>query len=267
MWYQRTVKKFKHLANLDPQDVVLLITGSGTAAIESVISGIQGSMGVATDGEFSGRIGRTIEHYSKESDKPEHLWHVQYETAESKLNDIQPNKHGLTLVDCVSSFPYYDVPECADVWVTVNSKQLGGIPILGIVVLKKRALDYLAPPTPTYLSLARHFEYYTANRQTPNTPAIPAIIDLYDALSHFDLSAFRHKIKDRQEAAQSALGPPIGEGPVLTYTPQRIHPMAIEQWRLYVTKAGNPQLFLWSGSDVQYSRFFAVNTHHHSYAT
>ena len=234
---------------------IFFITGSGTAANEVMLHSFNEQLNVVTKGHFSQRITEYLWMYDKVNWLSEYVVGVQYETSESKYYGDFTGSIA-TLSDCVSAFPYYK-PN-ADIWTTVNSKQLGGSPGLGIVVVKKNMFynGLLKPVDASYMSLGK-YKLLSEKRQTPHTPAITLMEELFDILQEFDLDKHRRMIDTRRDRLVNIFGEDeiIGEGPVLTIKNSLKSGELQRQFNLY-NNGGNPQIFLWSGTDKQYEQFY-----------
>lgn len=239
--FHTVTRKLLCLAGLDAErDCALLVTGSGTLANEIVISSLKGAIDVCTQGDFSSRLVNTASQYTKEA--PKFSVGVQYETGESHFNEQQA-----FFMDCVSAFPYYELPANSRIMTTVSSKQLLSTTGLSIIFIRdyKTISDFVLPAQPTYLSLMRYIDYYDKD-QTPNTPAITAISDLNTQLAIFDKIHARMSIDMYRRKLTTLLGHQnfsiLGEGPVLTLNlPQNPIP-SID----FYMNSGRPQAFLWS---------------------
>ena len=245
--YAELQKRLLVCAGLNPEtDTVIVLTGSGTLANEVVIYSSYGVNVPESGGMFAGRIEAMANlHHRKNLMSP--LFGVLYETGISKLND--PSYWNFA--DCISAWPYYDIPRGVDVATCVNSKQLGapcGLSFIFIRNLRINIQNYFRPPQHTYLSLARYVEY-AENHQTPNTPAISLIEQTLLALP-FNVESLRKKIDARRafltEAADKYGVGHTGEGPVLTFT-KKLN-TSIDLYG----NSGTSQVFLWSGTDSQY---------------
>ena len=198
---------------------MVVITGSGSAANEAVIcSAIRPEETVLSlvTGEFGRRLGeisaiynpKTVVHAQDWGTPLDIAWvedylashHVDWITMvhdETSTGELQPvkdvgaicKKYGVKLfVDAVSSFMVdpLDLVECNITFMSTSSgKALGMSPGLSLVVGRKDAFEALRqyPVRNYYLSLARHYDFFTQKLQTPNTPAIALFIALNEALN------------------------------------------------------------------------------------
>jgi aspartate aminotransferase-like enzyme len=243
--YDDLCNAFKDKFNLPEDIIVLPITGSGTLALEILINSLDIKFKHEfTDEEFGSRLEK-INHQEKGN---EGTAYVHYETSISKLNSIEKS-NGITLLDAVSSFPYYDIPSNVDAWVTVNSKQLGCNPGLSFIIIKKSLLSKVKPVEFSYLSLQRYLDYGMLN-QTPNTPAISLMQETLEKIQTFDIDAFRKKIDKRRKQMHKVFDTNTGDGPVYTIEDNSYNDIK-NVFGLYGKK--NIQIFLWSGTDKDYN--------------
>lgn len=250
--FRETSDKFKQLAGLSEKDLVLFVSGSGTLANEIVISSLKEGLALRTEGDFSNRLQKTSSEYWGRGDV---LSGVQYETGISLLNDMTK----ITFSDSISAFPYYNFPKDAKVITTVGSKQLGSETGLSIITIRdwEENINLFQKEDFSYLSLMKYANKAKIN-QTPNTPAIHALIDLNTKISAAlrvgAIDILRYKIdtcRDLLEAFCDSRGYKYkGNGPVFTFESGCL-PKHIEN-SLY-GNSGNPQMFLWDCeiSDVE----------------
>ena len=240
---------FKKAFTISDEYNILAITGSGTVALETVLNSIKPNIKHEfVDAEFGKRM--KLVNHSEEGN--EGIAYPLYETSISRYQDIK--KQGkLKIVDAVSAFPYYDIPDDADIWVTVNSKQIGCNPGLSFIGIKKSAMEFVKEEEFSYLSLKRYLNYKD-QLQTPNTPAIALMQETLEHLKDFDLPAFRRMIDSRRERLEKLFGKySIGDGPVMTIESNPTVNKIKKIYNLYGKH--NTQIFLWSGSEMQYEKF------------
>jgi 2-aminoethylphosphonate-pyruvate transaminase len=198
----------------------VLMTASGTAAVESMVAALvpkHGRLLIAENGVYGERIAQICAQYSiaherligdwmqpidvaavaaRLSDAEArftHLAAVHHETTTGRLNDLKGlcalcRKFGIgLLVDAVSSFGAEAI-EFADeslfaVAATAN-KCLHGVPGAAFVIARREALESAASRT-YYLDLGRLMRLQEA-RNTPFTPAVHAYYALVEALREFE---------------------------------------------------------------------------------
>jgi 2-aminoethylphosphonate-pyruvate transaminase len=199
----------------DADWAIALMTGSGTAAVESMITSLvprDGKLMIIENGVYGERMRRIAERYAipcatvtqpwlaaidyaavdaaLAADKEiSHIAVVHHETTTGRLNDLAPlgeicRRHGVTvLLDAVSSFaaeaiPFDSVPIAA--CAATANKCLHGVPGTCFVVTSRRALE-TAHPRNLYLDLGA---YVTAQDSsgTPFTQSIQTFYALDEAL-------------------------------------------------------------------------------------
>jgi 2-aminoethylphosphonate-pyruvate transaminase len=207
---------------LRPEEwTAVLMTGSGTAAVESMMAGVvpeNGRVLVVENGVYGERIAQMCAQYRISHDRvvgswmeaPDvravaarvdaaarngepftHLAVVHHETTTGRLNDLGPLSElcrardlGL-LLDAVSSFgaEALDFSQLTAVAATAN-KCLHGVPGVSFVMVRRTALARAASRT-YYLDLGR-LARLQDQRNTPFTPAVHAYYALVEALREFE---------------------------------------------------------------------------------
>ena len=203
---------------LDPAEwTVVLITASGTGAVESMVASLVPATGrvlSAENGVYGERIAQICAQYAipcqrvvgdwmqaldmnalakqAEAVRCTHLAVVHHETTTGRLNDLRPlgelcRSRGLSLlVDAVSSFGAEAIdfgdPSLAAVAGTAN-KCLHGVPGVSFVLVRRTALASAHRRT-YYLDLGR-LAQLQEQRNTPFTPAVHACYALLEALREF----------------------------------------------------------------------------------
>lgn len=192
----------------------VLMTGSGTAAVESMIAGLvpeNGKLLVIENGVYGERITQIASQYRIAHEALKHEWmqapdleriaarldaggftHVaviHHETTTGRLNDLQAlaavcRARGVRLlVDGVSSFAAESIDfadsSIAAVAATAN-KCLHGVPGASFVMVRREALKQAASRT-YYLDIARLAKLQD-QRNTPFTPSVHAYYALVEAL-------------------------------------------------------------------------------------
>jgi 2-aminoethylphosphonate-pyruvate transaminase len=207
---------------LDPQRwTVVLITGSGTAAVESMIAALvpeRGRLLVVDNGVYGERIEQIATRYridhavvrcdwmqapdldaikvmldARLDAEPTftHVAVVHHETTTGRLNDLSAvaalcRARGLKLlVDGVSSFGAEAIAfdESVDAVAAAANKCLHGVPGASFVVVRRAALE-AAVSRAYYLDLVRLAQLQD-QRNTPFTPAVHAYYALVEALREF----------------------------------------------------------------------------------
>ena len=196
----------------------VVITGSGTAANEAILSSVvgDGAILILSNGEFGGRLHKTSVIHNKKTHLIEMTWGiafdlpqiatylathkidvvamVHHETCSGMLNplaqigDLVKASGALFVVDGVSSVgaEVIDMEACNIAFMSSSSsKALGSYPGLSFVVGQKKQfkrLKYYAAKT-AYLNLATFYAFLKTHSQTPNTPAVPLFFALDQALT------------------------------------------------------------------------------------
>ncbi|AGI68598.1 2-aminoethylphosphonate--pyruvate transaminase PhnW [Octadecabacter antarcticus 307] len=197
----------------------VVITGSGTAANEAILSSVvgKGAILILSNGEFGDRLHRTSLIHNQQTHLIEAPWGtpfdlnqieaylaahkidviatVHHETCSGMLNPLADigalsKAHGaLFVVDGVSSVgaEVIDMEACNIAFVSSSSsKAIGSYPGLSFVVGRKKhfkRLKHHAAKT-TYLNLATFYAFLKNHSQTPNTPAVPLFFALEQALTN-----------------------------------------------------------------------------------
>ncbi len=197
----------------------VVITGSGTAANESILSSVVGNKNILilSNGEFGERLfsisriynentfllrfpwGKAfdlskIQHYLS-CNKIDILMMVHHETSSGIVNSLEKvgelsNAYGaLFMVDCVSSagsqkidMEKYKIAYCS----SSSSKAISSYPGLSFVIGKKTEFEKLKqlPIKSGYLNLYKLYSFNKTLSQTPNTPAVPLFYALEQALDN-----------------------------------------------------------------------------------
>jgi 2-aminoethylphosphonate-pyruvate transaminase len=198
----------------------VLMTGSGTAAVESMIAALvpeQGRLLVVENGVYGERIAQIAKQYRidyevvrhdwmsapdldaiagrLDSAKPRftHLAVIHHETTTGRLNDLAgladlcAERHVGLLVDGVSSFGAealdFAHPALVAVAATAN-KCLHAVPGAAFVIARSSALERAASRT-YYLDLGR-LAKLQAQRNTPFTPSVHAYYALVEGLRELE---------------------------------------------------------------------------------
>lgn len=206
------------VAGLDATShAAVVVTGSGSAANESVLSSVVprgGRVLVISNGEFGERLAITSEIFQT-TDSIRHGWNeridlarveealsanhydlvamVHHETSSGRLNPVEAvaalcQKHNTQLfVDAVSSFSADELNLKApgiSFMTTSAGKALAAYPGVSVVIGRISAFDALenVRAHSQYLDLHRHYCKLRDKSQTPNTPAVPLFLALDAAL-------------------------------------------------------------------------------------
>ncbi|MCK4937612.1 MAG: alanine--glyoxylate aminotransferase family protein [Methanosarcinales archaeon] len=208
--------KLFEIRNTDNYRAVV-ITGSGTAANESILSSVVGDKNILilSNGEFGERLYNIskvhnkntsllkfdwgeifdlekIETYLKDNDV-DIISMVHHETSSGRLNSIEDIGalsriyDTMFIVDCVSSAgaEVIDLEKCnISFCSSSSSKAIGSYPGTSFVIGKKDEFENLKnmPVKTTYLNLYKFYHFISSVSQTPNTPAVPLFFAFEQAL-------------------------------------------------------------------------------------
>lgn len=234
---------------LDPAEwAAVLMTGSGTAAVESMIAALvpqDGKLLVIENGVYGERITQIATQYGIAHDVLKHEWmqapdlaqiaahldaggysHVaviHHETTTGRLNDLGAiadvcRARGVKmLVDGVSSFGAEAIDFAGgviDAVAATANKCLHGVPGAAFVIVRRDALAKAASRT-YYLDLGRLAKLQD-QRNTPFTPSVHAYYALVEALREFDEAGgwrARHAhykaLADQAQTGLAARGMPL----------------------------------------------------------
>jgi 2-aminoethylphosphonate-pyruvate transaminase len=244
-------RKLLAVYELDPEQwIAVLLSGSGTAAVESMLTTLvpeEGKVLIVENGVYGERMAQIAGRYGVDHGIVRHEWleevdfsavaarldepgftHVavvHHETTTGRLNDLAGldrlcRERGVgMLVDGVSSFGAewidFDSPSTAAVAATAN-KCLHGVPGVAFVVVRRDQLDH-ATARSYYLDLTRLAQLQD-RRDTPFTPAVHACYALAEALAeHAEFggwAARRTTYQKRAERVADALAS-LGAYPLL----------------------------------------------------
>lgn len=220
----------------------VVITGSGTAANEAMLSSVvgQGHILILSNGEFGERLHKTSQIHNADSHLIEVPWgqpfdldHIEaylrsrktaviamvhHETCTGMLNPLErigalARAHGAVfIVDGVSSVGAepVDMEGCNIAFCSSSSsKAIGSYPGLSFVVGRKDQFEKLKHhrAKTTYLNLATFYAFLTSRTQTPNTPAVPLFFALEQALANILAEGVANRFaKIRRRAHELRLG-------------------------------------------------------------
>jgi 2-aminoethylphosphonate-pyruvate transaminase len=197
----------------------VVITGSGTAANEAMLSSVVGNQNVLilSNGEFGERLHAISQIHNESTSLLQFPWGdsidleivntylqshrvdfialVHHETSSGMLNPLAAigalarANGAVLLVDCVSSVGAESIDMERDniaFCSSSSSKAIGSYPGLSFVIGKTDEFEKLRtlPAKSAYLNLYRFFEFSTGRSQTPNTPAVPLFFALDQALAN-----------------------------------------------------------------------------------
>lgn len=213
----------------------VVITGSGTAANESILSSVVGKKNILilSNGEFGERLFNISNVHNKNTFLLKFQWGekfdlekieaclkknkidivamVHHETSSGMLNPLEEigtllKAYGVMyIIDCVSSSSaeVIDMEKCHIAFCSSSSsKAIGSYPGLSFVVGKIEEFEKLKvlPAKTTYLNLYKFYHFINTVSQTPNTPAVHLFYALEQALINIlnkGVSSRCAKIKSR----------------------------------------------------------------------
>lgn len=195
----------------------VVITGSGTAANESILSSVVGDKNILilSNGEFGERLFNISKIHNKNTSLLKFEWGkklnlekietylenndvdiismVHHETSSGRLNSIEDIGklsriyNTMFIVDCVSSAgaEVIDLEKCnISFCSSSSSKAIGSYPGISFVIGNKEEFERLKnmPVKTTYLNLYKFYQFISNVSQTPNTPAVPVFFAFEQAL-------------------------------------------------------------------------------------
>jgi 2-aminoethylphosphonate-pyruvate transaminase len=208
------------LFNLNPEEYhSVIVTGSGTAANEAVLSSVVAHkhIVVIANGEFGERIYEISKLHNKNTHLLSFGWAnpmdlakieeylknnhvdivavVHHETSIGMLNPIEKigeltkKYHTMFLVDAVSSAgaDEINITKSNISFITTSAaKALASLPGISVVVGKISAFEAIKnnPQKTMYLHLPKFYEYSIKYAQTPNTPAVYLFYGLNQAIEN-----------------------------------------------------------------------------------
>ena len=197
----------------------VVITGSGTAANESMLSSVVGDKNILilSNGEFGERLHNISKVYNTNTHLLNFAWGesfdlkkietylkqhnidviamAHHETSSGMLNPLEEigtlckKHHALFLVDCVSSagaevidMEKHHIAFCS----SSSSKAIGSYPGLSFVMGRINEFEKLEslPTKSVYLNLYKFYSFIKNHSQTPNTPAVHLFYALEQSLEN-----------------------------------------------------------------------------------
>jgi aspartate aminotransferase-like enzyme len=254
--YRDTVSALKETYHLQDFDL-LFLPGGGTLGVESVISSSRSPIQiVGCDGVFKNRWTEMADLYNPRKSGEDIEMSCHLETSVSQYQDL-----GTPILDVVSSFPYYSIPDTCDVFVLASNKQLNALAGLAIVGIRKsKSEKYFQSSELSYLSLSRYYES-AAHDELPSTVGTYLFDSLLQGAQNFNLENHRSQIDDICSEFVNVFGAEmfVGDlrGPVLTIRGEAISREIATRWCLYEKPAPihSFQIFTYSSSVDNYMRF------------
>ena len=214
--------KLRRIFRATPQHTTVMITGSGTAAMECAIASTvprDGKILVIANGAFGERLCEIATVHDMDAVVLRHEWGelvdpgdveraleehpdiavvamIHHETSVGLLNPVTEvgalcrRFDALLVVDCVSSLGAEDIDvvrDNIDVCFASANKSLHAVSGAGFLCVAPRVWDKIAdiPPRSYYLDLQRYRRYIEELAQTPFTPAVSTYFALDAACGEF----------------------------------------------------------------------------------
>ena len=253
--YKEVDQLFKTTFNL--KDFTLLfLPGSGTAGIEATISSVTDIVNViGNEGKFKSRWQELSDQYMNYGPETVDMF-CQLETSNSSIY----SKEGC-IVDAISSFPFYDLPNNTKIFITCCNKILGSFPGLSIIGINKNNLDLIEYRKDfSYFNLSLYLQYAN-NFQLPTTAPIHLFRHLKKILNNFNLEELRNKIVKNSCSIVNEVGTEsiVGEKicPVITVNKLAIPIKIAEKYQLYGINSDSKyyQIFTYSADQSEYNNF------------
>lgn len=232
---QRVRKGLVKIAEGDENYTSIIFTGSGTAAIEAVVSSVYGKLLNIISGDYGKRIKKMAEIYSidnvsldygwgypnleeieetlKKDDKITHISVVHHETTNGMLNNIRAigklaKRYNKTfIVDAVSSFAGEDlsmVDDNIDFCISSSNKCIQGFPGLSFVIARRSRVEELKDKKPRNLYLHLYNQYEAEERNdTPFTPAVQTFYALDQAIKELEEEGLENRKKRYRKSAET----------------------------------------------------------------
>ena len=253
--YKEVDTLFKSTFNLEDY-YLLYIPGSGTVGIEAVFRSCSKLIElIGNEGKFKSRWKELSEAYLAYGPDTIEMF-CQLETSNSSIF----SKEGC-IVDAISSFPFYDLPDNTKIFVTCSNKLIGSYPGLSIVGIHKDSVDLIDSDSQfSYLSLSNYLSYSYKN-QLPTTAPVHLFKHLKKILEDFDLEALRSKIVKNSSKLVNVLGSDriVGEKtcPVISVPKKFIPEKLASKYQLYGINSESElyQIFTYSNSNKIFNDF------------
>lgn len=253
--YRRLSDAFQEKFDLN-EYYLIFMCGSATLGIESMIRSFNKRVRtIGSEGKFKSRweeIARKTNH-SKGNEWCDLSCQLETSNSSVNVNDAE-------LVDSVSSFPYYTIPKTSKVFTTCGNKQLGAMPGIAVVGIKKDCLEEIkVDKSFSYVNLFTHLMFMKDN-QTPTTASTILFENLLDAVEEFDPIENEKKIQTNSKLLSEAFGSyVVGEKccPVITVKREAVPLDVAKKWQLYGVNSGskNYQFFTYNGTEQDYKNF------------
>ncbi len=254
--YKETTKIFQQLFNLEDFDI-LFLPGGGTLGVEATMASARQPITViGCDGVFRDRWTQMSSRYNDGRTGESIALSCHIETSVSVFQE-----YGTPILDVVSSFPYYRIPDSCDVFISASNKQLKSLAGLAIVGVRKGKFEkYFRESEMSYLSLGRYL-ISALHGEIPSTVGTYLFDVLRSSLMSFNLDTHRKEIDSICEMFVNRLGESVflGDlmGPVLTIRREAIPERIGREWSLYekARPDASYQIFTYSTKKRNYELF------------
>jgi len=254
--YKEVQNLFKDIFKLHNYELIF-INGSGTVGVEAIIKSINRPITmIGNDGKFKRRWDDIISQYDKDRTLTSIQMFSQLETSNSSIFSRED-----CIVDAISSFPFYNLPNNTKAFITCPNKLIGSFPGLSIVGINKNDLNLIDNSTNfSYLNLNMYLEY-SKNFQLPTTAPIQLFKHLKKVLTNFNLDKLRNKVTVNSIKLVNKIGEKniIGEKicPVITFRKDNIPLEIAKKYQLYGINSDtdNYQIFTYSTDDKLFNTF------------
>lgn len=279
--FQKLYKKFEYEFNkkfIDASVIgceydVILIPGSGSMAMETVLRSLQLPVKFPEDGGkfherwnsiYHDRGGGVLDYFKPNNSNLKGI--CLFETSISGYNDTT----GYNVVDAISGFPYYNIDKSVEFIITCANKQLGSYPGISII-LAKPGLGFYAfnkkSKTFSVTDFSRHFEMYN-KYETPYTISSAHVAHLLKCVTSFDVARHNEQINTNANKIIAAVrasckisdyhgDPFIGDvySPCVTIKQGIVKDSVIENNNLYKSFQGGVHAFTYSEPKEHYDTF------------
>lgn len=253
--YKEVDSLFKSTFNLNDYHL-LFLPGSGTIGIEAVFRSCTSIIKlIGNEGKFKSRWNELSDTYLAYGPETIEMF-CQLETSNSSIF----SKEGC-VVDAISSFPFYDLPNNTKIFITCSNKLIGSYPGLSIVGIHKDHTDLIESDVEfSYLSLSNYLNY-SFKSQLPTTAPVHLFKHLKKILQDFDLEALRSKVVENSSKLVNVLGSDkiIGEKtcPVISIPKEYIPDKLAQKYQLYGINSNSEyyQIFTYSNSNDIFNNF------------
>ena len=256
--YERLTGLIKDRFGLSNYDIVF-VPGSGTFGVEALMRSSKNKINlIGNDGKFKNRwqnISRDIVSKKTLDDNSQDMF-CQLETSNSSIY----HREGC-IVDAISSFPFYEIPDDTKAFVCCSNKQLGAFPGVSIVFVRKDCWDLFSDDNLFSIMNLSLYKRYSLQNQLPTTAPIQLFQQLIDRMETFDIDLLRNKVTLNSNKITSLFDDSdiIGERvcPVITVKKGAIPSFIANKFKIYHYNNDYPyyQFFTYSTEDVVYDNF------------